>query len=241
MVPLLPLRDGVRALPISSFRQSMPSFYMNAPDCICSPGRLPLGAFCAGRDGRFGQDWPTRCAFQSTPPVWGATTIEDSIRIVGEEAYRNLPEDKYEYRRVLLEDTESREQTAYFYKQTLQLVLYLCAQNADITPNSEQTFYTRRSPVLKDRYAEIRKWNVGVRIGAAVRVHRSTANSQEKSGTAHASPRPHIRRGHWHHFWTGSKTGQNTRKLVLKWVAPTFVSVSAEEVPVTLHHVLSEK
>ena len=179
--------------------------------------------------------------FQSAHPVRGATTIEDSIRIVGEEAYRNLPEDKYEYRRVLLEDTESREQTAYFYKQTLQLVLYLCAQNADITPNSEQTFYTRRSPVLKDRYAEIRKWNVGVRIGAAVRVHRSTANSQEKSGTAHASPRPHIRRGHWHHFWTGSKTGQNTRKLVLKWVAPTFVSVSAEEVPVTLHHVLSEK
>ena len=51
MVPLLPLRDGVRALPISSFRQSMPSFYMNAPDCICSPGCLPLGAFCAGRDG----------------------------------------------------------------------------------------------------------------------------------------------------------------------------------------------
>ena len=50
MVPLLPLRDGVRALPISFFRQSMPSFYMNAPDCICSPGRLLLGAFCAGRD-----------------------------------------------------------------------------------------------------------------------------------------------------------------------------------------------
>ena len=50
MAPLLPLRDGVRTLPISSFRQSMPSFYMNAPDCICSPGRLPLGAFCAGRD-----------------------------------------------------------------------------------------------------------------------------------------------------------------------------------------------
>ena len=73
MVPLLPLRDGVRALPISFFRQSMPSFYMNAPDCICSPGRLPLGAFCTGRDGRYGQDWPTRCAFQSAHPVRGAT------------------------------------------------------------------------------------------------------------------------------------------------------------------------
>ena len=75
MVPLLPLRDGVRALPISFFRQSMPSFYMNAPDCICSPGRLPLGAFCTGRDGRYGQDWPTRCAFQSTHPVRGATRL----------------------------------------------------------------------------------------------------------------------------------------------------------------------
>ena len=75
MVPLLPLRDGVRALPISFFRQSMPSFYMNAPDCICSPGRLPLGAFCTGRDGRYGQDWPTRCAFQSTHPVRGATPL----------------------------------------------------------------------------------------------------------------------------------------------------------------------
>ena len=75
MVPLLPLRDGVRALPISFFRQSMPSFYMNAPDCICSPGRLPLGAFCAGRDLRGIQDAIAAAGFQSTRPVWGATTV----------------------------------------------------------------------------------------------------------------------------------------------------------------------
>lgn len=97
MVPLLPLRDGVRALPISSFRQSMPSFYMNAPDCICSPGRLPLGAFCTGRDDlerealhddrisirapRAGCDFDglkkllNGTSFQSTRPVWGATRL----------------------------------------------------------------------------------------------------------------------------------------------------------------------
>ena len=100
-----------------SFWQSMPSFYMNAPDCICSPGRLPLGAFCAGRDDlerealhddrisihaprvgrdvqaddpqllalisihapRVGRDIDVENAnilfeFQSTRPVWGATT-----------------------------------------------------------------------------------------------------------------------------------------------------------------------
>ena len=68
---------------------------MNAPDCICSPGRLPLGAFCAGRDDleretlhddrisirapRAGCDHYTLHVhlgfgiFQSTRPVWGAT------------------------------------------------------------------------------------------------------------------------------------------------------------------------
>ncbi len=107
MVPLLPLRDGVRALPISSFRQSMPSFYMNAPDCICSPGRLPLGAFCAGRedlerealhDDRISIHAPGGGAttvralmdagalFQSTHPVRGATKYmlrdRDDLEIV---------------------------------------------------------------------------------------------------------------------------------------------------------------
>ena len=75
----------------------MPSFYMNAPDCICSPGRLPLGAFCAGRDDlerealhddrisirapRAGCDHYTLHVhlgfgiFQSTRPVWGATVL----------------------------------------------------------------------------------------------------------------------------------------------------------------------
>ena len=68
---------------------------MNAPDCICSPGRLPLGAFCAGRDdlerealhddrisiraSRAGCDQAAATKkgfmseFQSTRPVWGAT------------------------------------------------------------------------------------------------------------------------------------------------------------------------
>ena len=68
MVPLLPLRDGVRALPISSFRQSMPSFYMNAPDCICSPGRLSLGR--SARGATIWKEKPcTIIEFQSTRPV----------------------------------------------------------------------------------------------------------------------------------------------------------------------------
>ena len=74
---------------------------MNAPDCICSPGRLPLGAFCAGRDDlerealhddrisirapRAGCDHYTLHVhlgfgiFQSTRPVWGATALKATV------------------------------------------------------------------------------------------------------------------------------------------------------------------
>ena len=48
MVPLPPLRDGGRALPISSFRQTCLPLILDAPDCICSPGRLLLGVVQSG-------------------------------------------------------------------------------------------------------------------------------------------------------------------------------------------------
>ena len=78
---------------------------MNAPDCKCSPGRLPLGAFCAGRDDlereamhddrisihapRAGCDRRQRGRsasgrrFQSTRPVWGATRSRGGAAVQG--------------------------------------------------------------------------------------------------------------------------------------------------------------
>lgn len=59
-----------------------------------------------------------------------------------------------------------------FLRKALQLVLYVCASNAEISPNSEQALITKRSSTIKDRYAEIRKWDVGARYGAAIRQYR---------------------------------------------------------------------
>ena len=122
--------------------------------------------------------------------------------------------------------------------KVLQIVLYLCAQNAEISPNKEQSTVYKRGKKIRDSYAEIRKWDVGVRIGAAVKasVQSGASNSQSKEHSAHASPRPHMRRGHWHNFWTGSKSAPSERKLVLKWVAPTFIG-ERNDTPVVIHHV----
>lgn len=122
--------------------------------------------------------------------------------------------------------------------KTLQVVLYLCSQNAEIAPNKEQSTVYKRGKKIRDSYAEIRKWDVGIRIGAAIkaRAQSSASINQSKEYSTHASPRPHMRRGHWHNFWTGSKSNPNARKLVLKWVAPTFIG-ERDDTPVVIHHV----
>lgn len=238
--------DDLKLDPEALLRLPYPCFYIQFAPETGVHGEIYHGVFVHLEFDPYTKDRELRLLYlnqdggtMGVPVHIDCETIEESIETTSKEAFRNIPEDKADFRRALLEETETRRQSALFYKQTLQLVLYLCAQNAEIAPNSEQAFYTRRTPTVKDRYAEIRKWDVGVRIGNAVRAYRrATAAQQEHSSGTHASPRPHLRRGHWHNFWTGAKADPSGRKLILKWVAPTFVSTNAEEAPVTLHHVL---
>lgn len=51
---------------------------------------------------------------------------------------------------------------------------------------------------------------------------------------SHSPKRPHMRRGHWHNFWTGPRDGD--RKLVLHWIPPTFIGAK-EDSPVVYHDV----
>lgn len=122
-------------------------------------------------------------------------------------------------------------------RRTLQIILYICAENAEIAPNSEQAFITRRTSTIKDRYAEIRKWDVGFRIGAAIRKYnrRYSPDDPDRTAGTHASPRPHMRRGHWHHYWVGSRSDPDTRKLILKWTPPTIVGTQQENAPIVYH------
>ncbi len=34
---------------------------------------------------------------------------------------------------------------------------------------------------------------------------------------------PHLRKAHWHHYWTGPKSDPDQRKLVVRWIHPVFV------------------
>lgn len=119
----------------------------------------------------------------------------------------------------------------------IQLLLYLCADNVDMprVPRHPSTRVRQSGQV--DVVREPRTWDVGVRIGASIRKYRNEeaqGAGRTEQGTRE-SPRPHIRRAHWHHFWAGPMDGE--RKLVLRWLPPIPVGVEDEEGPVVIHSV----
>jgi len=124
----------------------------------------------------------------------------------------------------------------------VQLVLYLCADNIDMptVPSHPKTRVRMSGQV--DVPKEPRIWVVGERVGAAIRKYRNKEEgnaqtaAQANKGT-HASPRPHVRAAHWHHFWTGPRTGE--RKLVLHWLPPIPVGMNEydSDMPAVIHKV----
>lgn len=85
---------------------------------------------------------------------------------------------------------------------------------------------------LRRRPAE---WDVGVRMGSALRAAYQAADTASAGGEG-ASPRGHIRRAHWHGYWSGSiKDGQGEpvpsekRKFDLRWQPPVAVNLGTVE------------
>lgn len=168
-------------------------------------------------------------------------TISQSARNLGEEMRKHLPANSIAANDIISKHAELYRTVGAF---AVNMILYIIADNNDIAPNSEQAFITHRTPHVRDKYSEIRRWDVGVRVGNTIRAARKATPVQDEpkpTGT-HASPRPHMRRAHWHHFWTGPKKDLDARKLVLKWIPPTFVSGEDEEqMPIVLHPINPQK
>lgn len=120
-----------------------------------------------------------------------------------------------------------------------QLVLYLQAENTDIQRKPSAAPIRRAG---KPAQKAAKEFTVGLRVGAAIRRAEAThaeATGASRRGGSHAAPRPHSRRGHWHHFWTGPKDGE--RKLILKWINPLMVGVGDLKNTTTIYPIRSGK
>ena len=123
----------------------------------------------------------------------------------------------------------------------INLLLYLCADDPDfstaprrVSAKPRQTGFTPERPPRKASVCM-----VGERIGATIRKGYAAVPPEATrplSPATHASPVPHMRRAHWHHFWVGAKVSPD-RRLVLRWVPPVFVGDKGEDYPATIHRV----
>ncbi len=183
------------------------------------------------------------CASSYSIPV-GNFGIEKALRTVIERNMEGLEriragapvefETAAEFRAALENDLE--DHLAVFARR-LNLLLYLCSDNADL-PDIHSYRRGRKSERLMAADAPS-VWDVGIRVGAAIRKYCDKEEAESVPGTdrQHGSPRPHIRRAHWHSFWAGKKAVSDERKLVLHWLPPVPVNVDENELPAVIRPV----
>ena len=61
------------------------------------------------------------------------------------------------------------------------------------------------------------------KLGTEIGEETRRFNERVCAPRPHGSPRPHIRRAHWHGYWRGPLNDQDNRKFSLKWLPPFMV------------------
>jgi hypothetical protein len=125
----------------------------------------------------------------------------------------------------------------------LSVLLYLCTLSAEVRdagggprlPERPRPRQTKGGPRLYPP-ARPTTWDVAWRMGAALRRAADGAGAEEGVHHRAGRPRPHVRRAHWHAYWTGPRAG--AQQLVLRWLHPVLVAAEdAEGIVPTVHPV----
>lgn len=120
-------------------------------------------------------------------------------------------------------------------KTALNLVLYICSYgfNDVQRPALEKVSYPAEKKVKGGWRlfppAKPRVHYLGEKIGEEIRkVGAEKESPSSGSHGSHASPRPHIRRAHWHGYWSGPKKGDAKREFNTRWLPPIPVALGQE-------------
>lgn len=125
-------------------------------------------------------------------------------------------------------------QIAILAAPLLALLLYLCSDKADIggSPvgfNDIKPKKTKKGmrwfPAPRQTVRE-----VGFNIGQQLRLAHRGGGGSSNTGIIRAA---HVRKAHWHLYWTGQ--GRSTPRI--NWVAPTVINPRADEMAITIKKV----
>lgn len=107
-------------------------------------------------------------------------------------------------------------------------LLYLCAEEAEL----RDARGSDDRPVRPHRGTQptpkaMRTWEVGYHLEPALRraLEAEARTGALPTGDSHASPRPHLRRAHWHTYVLGPRADATRQRRVLRWLPPIPVKI----------------
>ena len=133
-------------------------------------------------------------------------------------------------------EPEYRELLKKYIILGFQASMYLCASNCDVKENPVQQKIYRPSTSVKNKFSEIRKWDVGYRMTQELKKvtprHPSVASALDsKEQKVRNRPRQHWRKAHWHTYWVG----KGRQKKELRFIAPILVNDIDDDLPIVDH------
>lgn len=149
--------------------------------------------------------------------VLDAETIGECIQIA-------IDDRKY------IDNIEKKDVYIKIVMRCLTYLLYILSANSDIINGSINSYRPKKKKEsILDTVSEVQQFNVGYRIGSMLKQYRLSIKleSTEING---GKKIPHIRRGHWHHYWVGPRNSDN-RELIVHWIPPITVNSNWDESP----------
>ena len=125
--------------------------------------------------------------------------------------------------------TKCNKDVENFYRLVFNLLMYLAQPKVEIL---------KKSSGIKERNNAKSFYNVnydenevGYKLGNAIRTYRYKYLSESANHKTGGVKKPHLRSGHFHHYWCG----KGRTDLIVKYVEPTFVKGGSKNA--TIHNV----
>ena len=170
--------------------------------------------------------------------IHGNSTVEEMLATtlrVAEETARsfNVDVDTFQLPGSFSQHQDLLDQIKTWITPIVSCIMYLCTNDADII---EATTVHQKNRT-QNPLARARQKDVGFRIGAALRSTKTRSQDAAPHEPTGRHVTPHLRRAHWHHFWTGSLKDPSQRELIVKWIPPVPVNLDKGEIVTVVRNV----
>jgi hypothetical protein len=149
-----------------------------------------------------------------------------------ERTFRSI-RDLFATHKEIAPDTPFSELDDSVVNDVVASLLYLCAENRELARDSRlrRNKTPKEFSKIKDVQRELIVWEAAPTITERIRKFGASAIYGHSPASGHgtgARKSPHVRRAHWHTYWTGPRNSDE-RKQIVRWVLPTFVNADLLE------------